>query len=644
MLQLPGHRGADAGRVREEHPVRARGRRVGGRPEPPGLAGRSHGAGLQGRQVRRSPTATRRPWRSPRDGAARPGAALLDQRRPRRAPPAPSCGRAASGTATRARRTTASTAASYAARGPATGSRSGSPRATARPAPSRASRSPTGWPQDTRNQVIVIADEDYDGVNPTYSPAAHLGEVRHDLREALRRAGLDASVWDVSQQGVPHHLGVLSHFKGAVWYLGENRLTQDPEDETTETTSATRPTRPSPSGSRTSPSRSGTSSTRAASCVDTGETATYYGALGSAVGGIYYGLNGDPTADCVVTEDPFSDCLLLADDFAQYYLGRYSRVDLRGADEASRARALSPAPAAGSAAPGSPPTRWTRRARSRRPARCSRRRVPAVRERDGGRLHRQRGRTVRAGRGQLVRRRAARRRLLHAAGPHLRPRRASARPTPRRCGRSCPTTRRRATTTSSSRRTPSARTTGRRCPRQGGLTTTDVPAECEQDFLLPEHPFLRHYLTSGDPCTDTGTTGSWNAMTGSSDGWQDASFDLSAYAGKQVEISVSHVTDPGTGGRRCLRRRHQARRRRGDHPGRGLRDRARCVGDPGAAAGQLAGHRQLRALAEPVRPGDRDEGHRAARLRSRAARLARPAGGAAPEGVRLGRPEVGRLR
>jgi hypothetical protein len=74
-----------------------------------------------------------------------------------------------------------------------------------------------------------------------------------------------------------------------------------------------------------------------------------------------------------------------------------------------------------------------------------------------------------------------------------------------------------------------------------------VPTECEVGFLLDEHPFLTHYLTGGDPCSPTGSTGSWNAMTGSSGGWQDASFDLSAYAGKQVEVSIAYVTDPGFG-------------------------------------------------------------------------------------------------
>ena len=37
-------------------------------------------------------------------------------------------------------------------------------------------------------------------------------------------------------------------------------------------------------------------------------------------------------------------------------------------------------------------------------------------------------------------------------------------------------------------------------------------------------------------------------MTGNSDGWQQVTFDLSAYAGKQVEVSISYVTDPSTGG------------------------------------------------------------------------------------------------
>ncbi|WP_079178833.1 M14 family metallopeptidase [Streptomyces humi] len=88
--------------------------------------------------------------------------------------------------------------------------------------------------------------------------------------------------------------------------------------------------------------------------------------------------------------------------------------------------------------------------------------------------------------------------------------------------------------------------------REGG-TKTAVPSECEAGFLIAEHPWLKHYLTIGDnQCAASGTSGAWNSFTGSSAGWQSASFDLSAYAGHRVEVSISYVTDPSTGGHGVL--------------------------------------------------------------------------------------------
>ncbi|MFI6206704.1 M14 family zinc carboxypeptidase [Streptomyces sp. NPDC051041] len=90
-------------------------------------------------------------------------------------------------------------------------------------------------------------------------------------------------------------------------------------------------------------------------------------------------------------------------------------------------------------------------------------------------------------------------------------------------------------------------------PEAGGATGTAVPEECAGGFYVGEHPWLKRYLTvSPDGCTATGTTGSWHSLTGASGGWQQVSFDLGAYAGKTVEISLSYVTDPGTGGRGVL--------------------------------------------------------------------------------------------
>jgi hypothetical protein len=79
-------------------------------------------------------------------------------------------------------------------------------------------------------------------------------------------------------------------------------------------------------------------------------------------------------------------------------------------------------------------------------------------------------------------------------------------------------------------------------------TTSDVPAECEAGFFMEEHPQLANYLTLANPCLPSGSTGEWNSFTASSGGWVPVSYDLSAFAGQQVELSVSYVTDPSTGG------------------------------------------------------------------------------------------------
>jgi hypothetical protein len=400
--------------------------------------------------------------------------------------------------------------------------------------------------EDAGNPVIVIADEDTNGVNPTY-PAGTTNKYAASYVQALRAAGLKASVWDVSTQGVPHPLGVLSHFKGAVWYLGDNRLTQDPEDELTRIGS--RDFRDAAVAER---EQDLTIAVRdflneGGKLVDTGETATYYGSIADTIGGIYYGLNGDPTADCVVTQDVFSDCLLLADDFAQYYLGRYAR----GTSEAPTGFAGSGPLAGTTASFGGPalaanpldeagtfPATSSVLPPSRFPLFGSQT-AGTYTGSPGGSFDPKEGSWYVGG--------------LHVDDSYMRLTRtvdltgvAAAQSPTLRAQLSFDTE------PGYDHVLVEAHTMGQddwtTLPEAGGLTSTDPPAECEAGFLLDEHPFLLHYLTPGDPCTNRGTTGAWNAMTGSSDGWQDTAFDLSAYAGKQVEVSISYVTDPATGG------------------------------------------------------------------------------------------------
>jgi hypothetical protein len=65
------------------------------------------------------------------------------------------------------------------------------------------------------------------------------------------------------------------------------------------------------------------------------------------------------------------------------------------------------------------------------------------------------------------------------------------------------------------------------------------------------HPQLAHYWTvdptdTEDGCDPTGTTGEWNAFTGSSGGWTNWTVDLSEYAGRKVDLRISVITDWGT--------------------------------------------------------------------------------------------------
>jgi hypothetical protein len=80
-------------------------------------------------------------------------------------------------------------------------------------------------------------------------------------------------------------------------------------------------------------------------------------------------------------------------------------------------------------------------------------------------------------------------------------------------------------------------------PDLNGHTSDDTGNVCPFSHQL--HPFLAHYQTDNgdDTCSPTGTTGTWSAATGASDGYEQWEVDLSPYAGKQVELSISYASD-----------------------------------------------------------------------------------------------------
>lgn len=87
-------------------------------------------------------------------------------------------------------------------------------------------------------------------------------------------------------------------------------------------------------------------------------------------------------------------------------------------------------------------------------------------------------------------------------------------------------------------------------PDANGHTSTDTGQSCPAGWIDGLHPQLGSYQTdNGDgTCDPTGSSGSWNAASGPSGGWQEWSVDLSAYAGQSVEISIAYVSDWATQG------------------------------------------------------------------------------------------------
>lgn len=405
--------------------------------------------------------------------------------------------------------------------------------------------------QDTGAKILVLANEDYTGYNPDEAPYNGAPRYTQAHLDAVRAAGYSVDLWDVDKQGVPHDLAVLKHYKGVLWYTGDNRYTQDEEDFEIDTgpvwygelenigvaerqqylTLAVRDFL-----------------NEGGKLLNMGEMAQDYGFFEPLTEGLYYGLNGDPSAECVITTGlygVFDDCLLLANDFRQYYLGAFERVSLGGPN---LFRGVANPIAGFQAALSGTPTNPIDEAGTFQPTsevlpveQFPQFRSQGAAEYDftGGPFTPVEGSNYAAG--------------VHQDDSYMRLTKtfdltgitAAQLPT---------------FTAQLSWNTEGgydnviveARTAGgsdwTTLPDKNGNTSSAVPAECSAGFLLEEHPWLTHYLTGGATCANTGTSGQWNAFTGSSNGWKPVAFDLSAYAGKQVEITVSYVTDPSTGG------------------------------------------------------------------------------------------------
>jgi Zinc carboxypeptidase/Immune inhibitor A peptidase M6 len=401
--------------------------------------------------------------------------------------------------------------------------------------------------RDTGDDVLILANEDYTGVNPTYPAGTDAPKYVREHRRAIRQAGYRSDVWDVDRRGVPHDLGVLDHYDAVLWYLGDNRITQDPEDELIRVGSREFPDIGVAERQQYLTLRVRDYLNDGGKLLHAGETAQYEGlpGLSDTVGGLYYALNGDETAECVVTTSIFDDCLILANDFRQYYLGAYTRTDFEnppsvagiadpiegfaGTFGGAGATPDNPLDEAGVFQPTSevlPPdefpqfTSWGSAEYPQAPGSPY---APVEGEQYAG--------------------------AVHADGSYMRLTKTVTVPatgTAQLQFQLSINTEQRYDHVIVEAHTP-GQDNWTTLPDLNGGTTTARPEECsDPGFLLQLHPFLRHYFGGAD-CSGPGTSGEWNSFTGSTDGWQQAAFDLTGFRGP-VELSITYVTDPATGG------------------------------------------------------------------------------------------------
>jgi len=387
---------------------------------------------------------------------------------------------------------------------------------------------------ESNNRVLVMAAEDYSGISPVYKKTNGPSYLSYYL-DALSANGIGADVYDVDANGrkAPSQLGVLSHYKAVVWYTGDDVITREPGM--------------SP-GTASRLANDEMLAVRA--FLNEGGRLLYTGKYAGFENAFGYEFQPETNAPCNPNDNGEDGCVPLSDDFLQYYLGAYLYNDGAGSDSKGNTlgvfgtdnpfASLTWSFGGGSAAnnqdhsasfiatsgilPASTYPQFTSWA-------------SAKYSRPGGPFE------------------------PHTGTNYVYSQIADV--SYKRLTRTVDLTGQSSGNLSFwvSHNTEQdwdfvfveAHTVGQddwtTLPDLNGHTGTSTGESCPAGWF-ELHPFLAHYqtLNADTTCSPTGTTGAWNAASGSSGGWQQWSVNLSAYAGKQVEVSIAYVSDWATQG------------------------------------------------------------------------------------------------
>lgn len=353
-------------------------------------------------------------------------------------------------------------------------------------------------PGASGNPILVVAAEDYTGENPEY-PAG--GPLYLDYyTEALDEAGYAYDIWDVDLQGVPTHAEVLSHYKAAVWYTGDDYAPTIPYGLLTHAE----------------------------------ESIAFRDFLNYSNGRLF--ATGQDLAWISAVYGQLEE---VPDDFFQYYLGAYMDIDTGGIDPVSQ----TPYDVLG--ADGDPVfdgLNFSIQGGSGAGNQCcastflaTSHFLPAFEDFISARYDRPGGPFdpysgdyyVYSQMSDMAFKRLGTTVTLPEDGAEL------------KFWISYDIETEWDYAFVEIHEADSEQWTT--LPDQNGLTTQSTGESCPEGWVEQIHPFLAHYMD--DACQPSGTTGDWHAFTGNSNGWQQVVMDLSAYAGMTVDIYISYASD-----------------------------------------------------------------------------------------------------
>ncbi|GAA2084833.1 M14 family metallopeptidase [Actinomadura alba] len=386
--------------------------------------------------------------------------------------------------------------------------------------------------EDIGGKVLVLAAEDVTGASPVQGVTT--AKYAGSYTKALTAAGHTSDVYDVDANGrtAPHHLGVLSHYKAVVWETGDDIITRAVGQ---------------PGG--TTAKLAVDIELNVRDYLNEGgkllHTGKYAGLAQGANGAYFYEPDVPAQPECVTLSDP--PCLPILNDFLQYYLGAYTYVDgggtgadgkpypvkgaggaftgfqstLNGGDSANNQNHTASFLTTSSFLPkaqfpqfdSSAPLAWDRPGGAPFDPRTG---AWYVYSQSADMSYKRLTRTV-----DLTGKSAGELTFgfsfdTEAHWDHV---------------------------------FVEAHTVGSddwtTLPDANGHTSQETGDSCASGWRTI-HPMTTHY--QGADCSPTGTTGVWHAASGKSNGWQDWKIDLSAYAGKQVELSITYASDWGTQG------------------------------------------------------------------------------------------------